>query len=137
VRIPLVWLKPLTENGLFIKYSMEIKKITYEDVENEFTEIKPDLLDKFATYYGCFIREELVGVVSYVEHEHVIYLCHAFVKEEHRNKGIYKMLWNYRDARIKDTTKQVYAHCNVNSLKHFINNGFKIEKALFKVIREN
>lgn len=29
---------------------MEIKKITYKDVHNEFAELKPDLLDEFATY---------------------------------------------------------------------------------------
>ena len=46
------------------------------------------------------------------------------------------MLWNYRDMRIKDIEKQVYAHCNVNSLKHFINNGYNIEKALFKVVKK-
>ena len=65
---------------------MEIKKITYDEVESEFKNIKPDLLDKHATYYGCFIKTELVGIVSYVEHHSVIYLCHAFVKEAHRNK---------------------------------------------------
>jgi hypothetical protein len=115
---------------------MEIKKVSYKEVEKEFVDIKPDLLDETATYYGCFIKDELIGIVSYVEHPHVIYLCHAYVKEEHRNKGIYKMLWNYRDMRIKDTEKQVYAHCNVNSLKHFINNGYNIEKSLFKVVKK-
>jgi len=114
---------------------MEIKKITYKEVYKEFAEIKPDLLDEFATYYGCFIKEELVGVVSYVEHPSVIYLCHAYVKEEHREKGIYKLLWNYRDSRIKDSEKTIYAHCNVDSLKYFINNGYSIEKALFKVVK--
>jgi len=48
---------------------MEIKKVTYQEVEDEFKELKPDLLDKWATYYGCFIKNELVGIVSYVEHE--------------------------------------------------------------------
>jgi hypothetical protein len=115
---------------------MEIKKVSYKEVEKEFVDIKPDLLDETATYYGCFIKDELIGIVSYVEHPHVIYLCHAYVKEGHRNKGIYKMLWNYRDMRIKDTEKQVYAHCNVNSLKHFINNGYNIEKSLFKVVKK-
>ena len=115
---------------------MEIKKVSYKEVEKEFIDIKPHLLDKTATYYGCFIKDELIGIVSYVEHPHVIYLCHAYVKEGHRNKGIYKMLWNYRDMRIKDTEKQVYAHCNVNSLKHFINNGYNIEKSLFKVVKK-
>lgn len=114
---------------------MEIKKITYTEVEEEFKSIKPDLLDEYATYYGCFIKNELVGIVSYVEHPSVIYLCHAFVKESHRCKGIYKLLWNYRDSKIKETEKTVYAHCNTDSLKHFINNGYKIEKALFKVVK--
>lgn len=114
---------------------MEIKKISYKEVEDTFGEIKPDLLDKAATYYGCFIKGVIVGIVSYVEHPTVIYLCHAFVMEEHRSKGIYKMLWDYRDSKIKDTEKVVYAHCNVNSLKRFINNGYEIEKALFKVVK--
>jgi predicted GNAT family acetyltransferase len=114
---------------------MEIKKISYKEVDKEFSDIKPDLLDEFATYYGCFIKEELVGVVSYVEHPSVIYLCHAYVKEEHREKGIYKLLWNYRDSKIKDSDKTIYAHCNVDSLKYFINNGYSIEKALFKVVK--
>jgi hypothetical protein len=114
---------------------MEIKKISYKEVYKEFSEIKQDLLDEFATYYGCFIKEELVGVVSYVEHPYVIYLCHAYVKEEYREKGIYKLLWNYRDSKIKDSEKTIYAHCNVDSLKYFINNGYSIEKALFKVVK--
>jgi len=114
---------------------MEIKKISYKEVDKEFSDIKPDLLDEFATYYGCFIKEELVGVVSYVEHPSVIYLCHAYVKEEHRERGIYKLLWNYRDSKIKDSDKTIYAHCNVDSLKYFINNGYSIEKALFKVVK--
>lgn len=114
---------------------MEIKKITYKEVEDEFKDIKPDLLDEYAIYHGCFIKNELIGVVSYVEHDSVIYLCHAYVKEQHRNKGVYKLLWSYRDSKIKDTEKTIYAHCNVDSLKHFINNGYKIEKALFKVVK--
>lgn len=115
---------------------MEIKKITYEEVELEFSILKPDLLDKSAIYYGCIINDKLAGVVSYVEHPSVIYLCHAFVKEEFRNRGVYKLLWEYRDSKIKDTEKTVYAHCNVNSLKFFINNGYSIEKALFKVVKK-
>ena len=122
---------------LFIlRLIMEIKKVTYKEVHQEFAEIKPDLLDEFATYYGCFIKEELVGIVSYVEHPSVIYLCHAFVKEEYRERGIYKLLWNYRDSKLKDSPKTIYAHCNVDSLKYFINNGYSIEKALFKVIKK-
>ena len=42
---------------------MEIKKITYEEVESEFKDIKPDLLDKSATYYGCFIKNVIAGIV--------------------------------------------------------------------------
>ena len=114
---------------------MEIKKISYNEVYNEFADVKPDLLDEFATYYGCFIKDELVGVVSYVEHPAVIFLCHAYVKESHREKGVYKLLWNYRDSKIKDSEKIIYAHCNVDSLKYFINNGYGIEKALFKVVK--
>ena len=116
---------------------MEIRSITYSQVHEEFSNIKPDLLDTQAVYFGCFIDNELAGIVSYVEHPHVIYLCHAYVKSQYRNAGIYKMLWNYRDIHIKDSNKQIYAHCNVDSLKHFINNGYSIEKALFKVVKHS
>ena len=115
---------------------MEIRNVTYQEVKKEFEEIKPDLLDECATYYGYFISDELVGIVSYVEHQSVIYLCHDFVKEEYRNMGVYKMLLNYRDSKIKESNKTIYAHCNVNSLKHFINSGYVIEKALFKVVKK-
>jgi predicted GNAT family acetyltransferase len=114
---------------------MEIRKVTYKEVEKTFKDIKPDLLDESAIYYGCLIKDELVGIVSYVEHPSTIYLCHAYVSEEYRSKGIYKLLWEYRDQKIKDTQKTIYAHCNVNSLKHFINGGYHIEKALFKVVK--
>jgi hypothetical protein len=43
---------------------MEIRKVTYKEVEKEFTNVKSDLLDEYATYYGCFIKDELVGIVS-------------------------------------------------------------------------
>ena len=45
---------------------MEITKVPYKEVYENFKEIKPDLLDEYATYYGCFIKEKLVGIVSYV-----------------------------------------------------------------------
>lgn len=114
---------------------MEITKVSYKEVEKEFSIIKPDLLDEYATYYGCFIKDVLVGVVSYVEHPSVIYLCHAYVKDEYRSRGVYKLLWNYRDSKLSDSDKTIYAHCNVDSLKYFINNGYNIEKALFKVVK--
>jgi hypothetical protein len=84
---------------------VEIKSITYKEVEKSFSQLKPDLLDEYAKYYGCFIKDELVGVVSYVEHPSVIYLCHAYVKEEHRTKGIYKLLKEKRsDDKINNTS---------------------------------
>lgn len=114
---------------------MEIRKVTFEEVEEAFVKIKPDLLDHTAIYYGCFIKSELVGVVSYVEHPSVIYLCHAFVLEEFRGRGVYKMLWDYRDSKVHDSKKDIYAHCNTSSLKQFLNEGYEIEKALFKVVK--
>jgi len=114
---------------------MEITKVSYEKVEEAFGQIKPDLLDKNAVYFGCIIKDKLVGVVSYVEQEKVIYLCHAYVHDDWRGRGIYKLLWNYRESKIWDSDKNIYAHCNVDSLKYFINNGYNIEKALFKVVK--
>jgi predicted GNAT family acetyltransferase len=115
---------------------MKITNVSYREVENELGLLKPDLLDKSANYIGCFIDKKLVGIVSYVEHESVIYLCHAYVKEEYRANGIYKLLWDYRDNELKDSTKTIYAHCNTSSLKRFINNGYEIEKTLFKVVKK-
>jgi hypothetical protein len=58
---------------------MEIKEVTYREVKETFEDIKHDLLDSAATYFGCYINEE----------------CHAFVKDEFRERGVYKLLWNY------------------------------------------
>jgi len=115
---------------------MEIRNCKYEEVEESFSLLKPDLLDKSAIYQGAYIKDVLVGVVSYVEHPNHIYLCHAFVHADHRGKGIYKLLWEYRNMKVKESGKPIIAHCNVSSLKHFLNNGFQIEKGLFKVIKE-
>ena len=35
-----------------------------------------------------------------------------------------------------DFETPIVAHCNVSSLKHFLNNGFQIDKGLFKVVKE-
>lgn len=114
---------------------MEIRKTEYHEVEERFGEQKPDLLDLSATYYGAYINGLLVGVVSYVEHPTTVYLCHAYIDENYRNRGIYKLLWDYRDIKVRDIGKMITAHCNVDSLKNFINNGYIIEKALFKVVK--
>lgn len=114
---------------------MEIKITTYTQVKKTFGHLKPDLLDKHAIYTGCYIKSKLIGIVSYVEHEQVIYLCHDYVLEEHRNKGVYRLLNDYRNMKIKDSTKTIMAHCNPNSLKYFLNNGYEIEKPLFKVVK--
>jgi|LakMenE18May11ns_1017448.scaffolds.fasta_scaffold9958435_17 hypothetical protein len=115
---------------------MNLERIYLNKVKEEFLLIKPDLIDAYANYIGCFNTDSvLVGIAGWVEHEHVIYLCHDYVKEEHRGHGIYKLLCNYRNFLIGDTHKEVYAHCNQNSLKEFINQGYKIEKVLFKVVK--
>jgi predicted GNAT family acetyltransferase len=114
---------------------MEIRNCSLEEVKSQFGHLKPDLVDNSAIYQGAYIKETLVGVVSYVEHPNHIYLGHAFVLPEHRGKGIYKLLWEYRNMKVKEMDKQIIAHCNVSSLKHFLNNGFQIEKGLFKVVR--
>ena len=114
---------------------MEIRKTTFKEVEKEFRNIKGDLLDKKATYFGCYEKDELIGIVSYVENPTNILLCHAFVKEEYRGNGVYKLLWEYRNSKIKDSGKDIIAHVNMDTLKHFITNGFVIEKPLFKVVK--
>lgn len=115
---------------------MEIKQTTLEEVQREFGELKPDLIDPHAHYLGAYILDELVGIVGYVEHTHVLYLCHDYVKESHRGMGIYKLLCDYRDIELQGKGKTQTAHCNTNSIKQFFNMGYKIEKALFKVVKD-
>ena len=80
---------------------MEIRTTKYDEVEKELGHLKFDLLDKSATYQGAYFKDKLVGIVSYVEHPNHIYLGHAYVIEEHRGKGIYKLLWEYRNMKVK------------------------------------
>jgi predicted GNAT family acetyltransferase len=115
---------------------MEIKTCKYKEVEDTLAQFKPELLDKHAIYQGAYIKDLLVGVVSYVEHQNHIYMCHAFVHPDHRGKGIYKLLWEYRNMKVKELGKPLIAHCNVSSLKHFLNNGFRIDNGLFKVVKD-
>lgn len=115
---------------------MEIRICSYQEVEIVFGKLKPDLLDHHAVYQGAYIKDQLVGIVSYTEHENYVYLGHAYVLEEHRGRGIYKLLWEYRNMKIKDLNKPSIAYCNTSSIKHFLNNDYQIEKALFKVVRK-
>ena len=117
---------------------MKIKEVTYEQVEENFLSLKPDLLDLHATYFGAFIDKELVGIVSYVVNPTYVYLCHAFVKEEHRGKGIYNMLWEFRNMHVMEAYShlEIHAHCNTNSIKQFLNKDFVIEKTLFKMVKQ-
>jgi hypothetical protein len=48
---------------------MEIREVSYSEVVDNFSQIKPDLLDEWATYFGAFVDDTLVGIVSYVEHQ--------------------------------------------------------------------
>jgi hypothetical protein len=58
---------------------MEINIIDLDIVKINFSHLKEDLIDEFATYLGCIIDGEVVGIVSYVEHELIIYLCHDYI----------------------------------------------------------
>lgn len=114
---------------------MEIKRVQLKQVTEEFAHLKPELIDESAVYFGYFKSGILAGIVSYVEHPLSVYLCHDYVKEEFRGCGIYKLLSEYREEQVKKLGKPISAHCNLNSIKQFLNNGYTIEKALFKVVK--
>lgn len=116
---------------------MIFETITLNEVQLAFGHLKPDLIDKFAEYIGLKINDELVGIVSFQVHPTHIYLCHAYVKEEYRRNGYYNMLWEYRNTYINQHHHglEIVAHCNVSSLKQFLNKGYELEKPLFKVIK--
>ena len=117
---------------------MKIEQVTLDLVIEQFQALKPDLIDAHATYFGLWVGKALAGIVSFQVHPTHVYLCHAFVKDEHRQRGYYNMLWEYRNSYIQQhlSDLEVVAHCNTSSLKQFLNKGFEIEKALFKVIKK-
>lgn len=114
---------------------MRIEQIDLSLVKLNFEQIQPDLVDFNAKYIGCLIGDELVGIVAWVELDNHIYLCHDHVKEQYRDRGIYKLLNGARQHHLKDKSKQQIAYCNSSSLKTFLDYGFRIEKNLFKVIK--
>lgn len=114
---------------------MLITEVNIDTVIKEFGELKPDLIDSYAKYFGLWVDDALVGIVSFQVHPSHIYLCHAYVKDEYRKKGYYNILWEYRNSHLNQNYPdwELVAHCNTNSLKQFLNKGFEIEKPLFKV----
>jgi len=89
--------------------NVNIKPVKLKTVARVFAEVKPDLIDGNACYFGAFVAGKLVGIVSYVEHEHVVYLGHAFVLDNYRNKGVYNMLVEYRERHIKEKFARTYS----------------------------
>ncbi len=118
--------------------NVNIKQVKLSAVAKVFADIKPDLIDGHAIYFGAFVSNKLIGIVSYVNHEHIVYLGHAFVLEEYREHGVYRMLVEYREQVIAEKCKgkTAIAHCNINSLKHLLKKGYEIEKTLFKITKK-
>lgn len=114
---------------------MKIEPVDLGLVKEIFEKIQPDLIDFRAEYLGCWIDKQLVGIVSWVELDNHIYLCHDHVLENFRGLGIYNLLHGARQEYLVKKNKPQIAYCNQTSLKAFLNQDFKIEKILFKVTK--
>jgi len=118
---------------------MIIKQIDIDDVKKEFRDIKLDLIDQYAIYFGLFVDDILVGITGFQYHVDYIYLCHAFIKEEYRKKGYYTELFNYRKQYIEQNYSpdiNIIVYCNQHTIEKFISNGYKIDKFLVKMVKE-
>lgn len=97
--------------------------------------LKRGLYEMHSTYIAAYVNDELAGIVGWNERDNQIYCCHAFVKKQFRNMGIYGMLVARRDAILAEQFKgyEVVAHCNESSLGTMLANGYQIEKMLTRV----
>ncbi len=98
-------------------------------------QFKNGLFEAHSEYLAAYVDDVLAGIVGWNVRDTQIYCCHAFVKKEFRNMGIYGMLVARRDAILAENFKgyEVVAHCNESSLGTMLANGYQIEKMLTRV----
>lgn len=88
----------------------------------------------------CFVAisdtQEIAGKVSFKLREgNIVRYQDAFVNENHRNKGIYKMLFDARQmyVDINYPNHQIEAYCRDTTLNMFLKNNFEVETNLYLV----
>ena len=80
-------------------------------------------------YIGYFEDDLIVGVVGYQWIGNKIRYKTDGVRKTHRNLGIYKKLFKYRDSICKPMkAKSITAFCTNKSVGTYIKNGFCIKK---------
>lgn len=87
------------------------------------------MFDKYppgALFLGYFIKDECVGTVGWLVRNKRIELIGDIVAEEHRHKGIYRLLFQVRERYCwKQGCDYLYSYATRMSLPTYLNNGFK------------
>ena len=88
----------------------------------------------------CFVAisdtQEIAGKVSFKLREgNIVRYQDAFVNENHRKKGIYKMLFDARQmyVDVNYPNHKIEAYCRDTTLEMFKKNGFEVKRNLYLV----
>ena len=86
---------------------MEIRTTKYDEVEKELGEVKPDLLDKSATYQVAYFKDKLVWVEDYLNIDN---------KRKYDNSGITEIrLLTFEE--VKQTIESLKSQLTEQELK--------------------
>jgi len=121
-----------------------IKRISYEEAKEwEGLAQEEGMMNKFspkAYYYSKTVKNKRVAIAGFKLVKGEMYLCHSFVPKEHRGKGYYKELVDYRlDFALKYGIPKVRAFCTSSSVSEMMRRGFRMDnkEKIFKISATN
>lgn len=80
--------------------------------------------DMRAMYKGCYVEDELVGIISYNDSVKVRRIKALLAKEGFKTDKVYKALID----SVSDDKKELTVYAPQNIYKQFKKNGFEIDK---------
>ena len=107
---------------------MIIRSINKDEIDHLITESVKDGL-KFCDQtilLGVFLNGNIIAFSGFIEKNNKVIFKNHFVTKKHRGKGIFKAMLRYLMNKFKG--KKIEATCTQMSIKHYIEQGFKIVK---------
>lgn len=87
------------------------------------------VFSKSTKLYGLFMDDNLIAFTGIQFYKNKAVFKNHYVSPLHRGKGYFKQLFNYSLVAVKSKgINTVEATCTNMSIKHYLNNGFRVIK---------